>query len=472
MRKERSFLPLTAPPTLIIVSMLAGCGASGNTTSNLEQIFPASAYSDAPVPVSLLGGPFHPPVRVDTYSGSADVATAPFQIVLDPLRPVTGRRSVAGINPMWKDEMEIDATLPAGLLAGNYTVSLRDAAGNTLSSSLIYTSLGPDLDRPHILFLQPQAGTTFAPGDLANVVVRVDDGAGHVRSVVWSRSAPSLSPSATGQPEVCVLDAVGVCRFQIRTDPGPDVVDLIDIRVDAEDAVHNQATADRHVQVASIPVIKTVDPMEGSTDGGTTITVSGDGLVKDLSQITVDGMSIGGFVDAQGGSITATTGSHLPGGAMIAVRNGAGVSGAQAFTFIPPPILKLIDPPSAVPSGTTVTVSVSGNNFRDKTEFFWVQNGVSHAIPYVPTENLSPIPPYQQLVSATRVTLVLLPYYLQIDQADAGADAATDGTDAAADAGMVMTVKVPIQGTISIRAHDPVSGDSTLADAFTFDAAP
>jgi hypothetical protein len=119
-----------------------------------------------------------------------------------------------------------------------------------------------------------------------------------------------------------------------------------------------------------------------------------------------------------------------------------------------------------------VTVSVSGNNLRDKTEFFWVQNGVSHAIPYVPTDNLSPIPPYQQLVSATRVTLVLLPYYLQIDQADAGTDAATDGTDAAADAGMVMTVKVPIQGTISIRAHDPVSGDSTLADAFTFDAAP
>jgi hypothetical protein len=471
MRKERSFLPLPAPPTLVIMLMLAGCRASGNTTSKLHQISPERAYSDAPIEVSLLGGPFHPPISVDTYSGSADVAPAPFQISLDPLRPVAGRRSVTAINPIWKDRTQIDATLPAGLLAGSYTVALHDAGGNTIASSAIYTSLGPDIDPPHIVFLQPPPDTTFAPGDTIEVAVQVGDGAGQVRNVVWSSSMPSTSPLApTPDPmNICQLDAMGVCSFAIRADPGPDVVDRIDIRVDAQDEVNNLATATRRVQVASIPTLDALSPTEGSTAGGTMITVSGHGFVPNLSQITVDGMSIPSDVDAQDGVITATTAAHVAGGAMIAVSNGAGVSKPKTFMFIPPPILKLIDPPDAVPDGSTVTIGVSGNNFRAETEFFWIQNGVSHAISFVPPENVSPIPPYEQLVSSTRVKLVLLPYYLQVDQTDGGMDA---GMDAEMDAGTVMTVKVPIQGTISIRAHDPISGDSTLVDAFTFDPAP
>ncbi len=43
-------MPLAAPlPTLIVD--LAGCGASGNATPTLQQIDPASAYSDAPIAV-------------------------------------------------------------------------------------------------------------------------------------------------------------------------------------------------------------------------------------------------------------------------------------------------------------------------------------------------------------------------------------------------------------------------------------
>jgi len=454
MRTEWSFLPLMgpplpAPPTLIIVVMLAGCGMRGGTTPNLEQIFPASAYSDAPVAVTLLGGPFHPPVSVDTYSGSADVAPAPFQIVLDPLRPIAGRRPVAGINPSWTDDTEIDATLPAGVLAGSYTVSLHDAAGNTISSSsssLTYTSLGPDIDPPRIVFLQPPAGTTFAPGEIVDVVVRVDDGAGQVSQVVWSSSPPALSPQATDPTEICVLDSVGVCRFQVRADPGPDVVDGIDIRVDAEDEVHNHATADRRVQVASIPTVDDLYPTVGSTAGGTTIRVYGSGLVQDLSQITVDGVAIGGLVDAQGVSIAAATKAHPPGGAMIAVSNGHSVSATtKAFTFIPPPILKLIDPPDASAASSMIVIGVSGNYFRPETQFSWIQAGNEYAIPYAPPANDFPPLPYERLETSTRVSLVLVP---------------------------PVKSQPFTPGPISIRARDPISGDFTLVDAFRFDAAP
>jgi hypothetical protein len=351
---------------------------------------------------------------------------------------------------MWKDATEIDAKLPAGLLAGSYAVSLHDAGGNAIASTATFTSLGPDIDPPHIVFLAPAAGATFAPGDTFNVVVRVDDGAGRVRRVLWSRSQPSASPSApapdpTDPMAICGFDAVGVCSFPIHADPGPDAVDRIDIRVDAEDEVSNMATASRRVQVASVPTVRSLVPVEGSTAGGTKITIYGNGLVPNLSQITVDGVSIGGVVDPKGASIKATTAAHLPGSAMIAVSNGNATSTGRAFTFIPPPILKLIDPPDAPAAVAMVTIGVSGNNFRPETEFFWIQNDIPYAIPYSPPGNVLPIAPYERLLSSTRASLVLVP----------------------------PVAEQPFEpGPISIKAHDPISGDSLLVDAFTFDAAP
>jgi hypothetical protein len=300
------------------------------------------------------------------------------------------------------------------------------------------------------VFLQPAAGTTLAAGDTFDVVVRVDDGAGRVRRVRWSRSQPSVSPAAPvpdpmDPMAICELDAVGVCSFQIQADSGPDVVDRIDIRIDAEDEVSNLATASRRVQVASSPTVKSLVPVEGSTAGGTKITIYGDGLVPNLSQITVGGVSIGGVVDPKGVSIKATTAAHLPGRAMIAVSNGAAASAGRAFTFIPPPILKLIDPANAPADAAMVTIGVSGNNFRPETEFFWIQNGKPHAIPYSPPGNVFPIAPYEQLLGSTRASLVLVPPFNE----------------------------QPFDpGPITIQAHDPISGDSLLVDAFTFDAAP
>ncbi len=167
--------------------------------------------------------------------------------------------------------------------------------------------------------------------------------------------------------------------------------------------------------------------------------------MPNLSQITVDGVSIVSVVDPKGASIKATTAAHLPGRAKIAVSNGDGASAGQAFTFIPPPIVKLIDPPDA-PAGTAMlTIGVSGNNFRPETEFFWIQNGNSYPIPYSPPGNVFPVAPYEQLLGTTRASLVLVP----------------------------PVNEQPFDpGPITIQAHDPISGDSLLVDAFTFDAAP
>ncbi len=422
-------MPLVGTLTLIAV----GCGASGNASPTLEQIVPNRGYSDAPIPVKLVGESFHPPILVDTYSSSADLAPSPFQISLDPLRPTAGRRSVAAVNPSWISQGEIDAILPAGLLAGTYSVALRDAAGNTISSSATYTSLGPDIDPPHITFLQPPAGTTFAANDQVTVQVHVDDGAGQLGTVQWSTDPPQESSPATCDP-----DANGLCEFVIIIPAGIHVVDPIEIRVDAADNLHNQATGYRRVQVAKKPVIGSMVPLEGSTVGGTSITVFAQNLYPNLSQITFDGISVGGRV-AQDGSIMASTPTHIPGSAMVSVINSDSVSDSVQFTFIPPPILKLIDPAHAVVNGPTVTIHLSGDNFRPETVFSWVQGATTTLISYAPTSYVTPVPPYERLTSPTRVDLTL----------------PTDRT-----------------GTFSIVAHDPVSSDSELVDAFTLDPAP
>lgn len=430
MRKETSFLPLVALLTLIA----AGCGASGNASPTLQRIAPNRGYSDAPIPVKLFGESFHPPIQVDTYSASADLAPSPFQISLDPLRPTAGRRAVAALSPSWIDQGEIDAILPAGVLAGTYSVAVRDAAGNTISSSATYTALGPDIDPPHITFLQPPAGTTFAANDQVTVQVHVDDGAGQLGTVQWSTDPPQES-----SPAACDPDANGLCEFVIIIPAGIHVVDPIDIRVDAADNLHNQATGYRRVQVAKKPAIGSIVPPQGSTVGGTSVQVFATNLYPKLSQITFDGTSIGGMLAMDGGSITANAPPHIPGIAMVSVINGDSVSDSVQFTFIPPPILKLIDPAHAVVNGPTVTINISGDNFRAETVFSWVQGATTTLISYAPTSYATPVPPYERLISPTRVELTL----------------PTNRT-----------------GTFSIVAHDPVSSDSELVDAFTLDPAP
>ena len=424
---------LTTPLTLLVI----GCGAGENTAPSLKQVVPASAYSDSAISVRLLGGPFHPPVQVDTYSGSADVSAAPFQISFDPSRPMGGRRSIAGIDPTWIDDQEIDAKLPPGMLAGVYSVSLRDAAGNAIASSATFTSLGPDIDPPHIVFLGPMPATVFAPGETITVDVRVDDGAGQVRSVQWSASSPGFSPLG---PTSCTPDENGVCEFTLTAQAGPDVLDPINITVEAEDDVHNVTSGYLTVDVAWKPTITSISPPENSTAGGKPIAVYGRSFVVNLSQILIDGMSIGGVVDPSGSMIQAVTTMHVPGDAQVAVSNGDSVSASLPFTFIPPPILKLINPSHAYVDTPSIDIDISGNNFRPETEFYWTQGDSSdrNSIPYAPPANVSPIAPYERLCSPSRVTLTLLPG----------------------------------EGTITIVAHDPVSNDSTLVDAFTFDSAP
>jgi hypothetical protein len=425
MRRVRSFLPLAAP-----LALCSGCGVQAESSGTLSQIDPVSAYNDTPIPLRLLGGPFRPAVEIDTYSGTAEVASTPFQVFLDPSPPVPGRRSIAATPATWEDRGEIDATIPPGLPAGDYTVGLRDPRGNLVSPSLMFRSLGPDLDAPRVTFLRPAAGSAVSPNEVFMVVARVDDRQGHVLRASWLASSPSASTVETN----CPVGADLLCTFVVTAPSIASVIEPLTIRVVAEDTQHNTSRAFLPLRVAQPPVIFGVLPTAGPTGGGTQIIVQGTGLVADLSAILVDGVSIGGVVS--GDAIGAVTLAHDPGIGHLTVSNGDSHSNSVDFTFVARPNVRLIEPSHAF-ADPPPRLDVAGNDFSESTQFSWIDsNDVAHRFPLT-TDPQAP-PPNEIFINSSRVQLNLL----------------------------------PASGTITILAHDDVSGDSEVRDAFTFDPTP
>jgi hypothetical protein len=424
MRWVRSFLPLAAPLTL-----MAGCGVQGEPTATLSEIVPASAYNDTPVSIQLYGGPFRPSVEVDTYSGTAEVAGAPFQVFLDPSPLIPGRRSIMAAEPTWKDRGRVDATIPAGLPAGEYTVGMRDPRGNLVPPPIMFRSLGPDLDAPRITFLQPAADTPVSAGETVTVVARIDDGQGHVLRAGWSVSSPSLAPV----PRECHVGPDLLCSFSFTVPTGSAVLEVIEVRVDAEDTLHNQSTGYLLIPVAWAPVISNVTPPTGPTGGGTEIVVEGSNFVVGLSQVLVDGVVIGGVVD--GGSITAVTQGHQPGIGLVAVSNGHSRSNPLGFNFVARPNVRLVSPTHA-PADPPPKLEIAGNDFSEVTQFYWLD--ADRWRQFLPSPDPDASPPAEIFINSSRVQLNLMPG----------------------------------SGTVTILAHDDVAGDSEVPDAFTFDPAP
>ena len=336
------------------------------------QIVPASAYSDTQTSFSLIGENFRPPVEVDTYSGAAGVVPAPYQISLEPTRPIAGRRSVPAMSPTWHDQSRIDAVLPAGLPAGIYTVDVRDATGQPILPALTFSSLGPDIDPPRIVFLQPAAASAVRPGEQVVVVARIDDGAGRPLSAQGSVSSPGLD-TQTLPP--CVIDDQDLCAFAFTA---PDTGSLpslpIDIRVDAQDSLHNASTGYLSIFAAPAPTITSVVPDQGSTLGNTSITVSGQGFIGGRWQIMIDGVPIRTVSATSRHTIQSITAAHVPGGATVTVSNGDSTTNGYGFTFIPPPILKLVDPPSRSRDATNPDRR-GRQRVPAETQFYWIQAG-------------------------------------------------------------------------------------------------
>ena len=110
------------------------------------------------------------------------------------------------------------------------------------------------------------------------------------------------------------------------------------------------------------PTIAGVSPSNGTTFGGTSITITGTDLIG-ASSVTVGGVAVASFNVDSSTSITAVTQSGTAGAQDVAVTTPGGSATLQnAFTFVTPPTITSISPTTGTTLGGSAII-ITGTNF-------------------------------------------------------------------------------------------------------------
>ncbi|WP_350347468.1 IPT/TIG domain-containing protein [Agromyces sp. G08B096] len=113
------------------------------------------------------------------------------------------------------------------------------------------------------------------------------------------------------------------------------------------------------------PAITALEPDEGTTLGGTAVTVTGTDLVG-ATTLTVDGVPVP-FVFLTDTTLQFTTPPHAAGPVPVVVSGPFGASGPLTFTYIPPVVLTALSPDHGPETGGT-PVTVTGTGLSTTTE--------------------------------------------------------------------------------------------------------
>jgi len=113
-------------------------------------------------------------------------------------------------------------------------------------------------------------------------------------------------------------------------------------------------------------VINSISPSSGAIVGGTSVTITGANFTGATS-LTFDGIAATSFTIVNSNTITCITPARSAGAVGIIVTNGGGPSDAfSSFTYIAPPVISSISPPSGSTDGET-NVTITGTNFTGAT---------------------------------------------------------------------------------------------------------
>jgi hypothetical protein len=137
---------------------------------------------------------------------------------------------------------------------------------------------------------------------------------------------------------------------------------LVDVAVRNPD--NQTATAMAAFTFVAGPTITSIAPTTGSAAGGTVVSVMGANFLA--SSVTFNGIAATSVTLVSSTEIRATTPAGLPGSATIVVQNSDGQTASlvNGFTYsaLPPPIVTSVAPTSGPSSGGTV-VLINGMNF-------------------------------------------------------------------------------------------------------------
>lgn len=114
---------------------------------------------------------------------------------------------------------------------------------------------------------------------------------------------------------------------------------------------------------AVAPRVTKIEPAQGSTSGGTKVTISGMGL-NSASRVTFDAVPAASMIVDSDTSVTAVAPAHSPGPVDIGVANSAGQESclAKAFTYVDLAVNSIT--PSQGPQAGGTLITIQGNGFE------------------------------------------------------------------------------------------------------------
>jgi glucose/arabinose dehydrogenase len=159
---------------------------------------------------------------------------------------------------------------------------------------------------------------------------------------------------------------------------------------------------------APAPTVTSVSPTSGSTSGGTSISISGNGFSPGAS-VLLGGVAATNVTVVNSNTITATTAAHASGAVNVVVTNSDNQSGTlvNGFTYTSPPAgaptVSAVNPGSGPTSGGTA-VTISGTGFvSGATVKFGAVAAVN--VQVVNSTSLTATTPAQATAGAVNVTV-------------------------------------------------------------------
>ncbi len=362
----------------VVAALLAAC-EEGAPIPAVKHVFPAAAYSDRDLRVTITGGGFVPSYRIDSASGTRIAVDRGFSGTVGHPGATFSLRDLA-----WRGPTELSATIPAGLPPGAYAIKLVDPRGRTANLPAAFTALGPDAAPPDIVFDGPDGSALAAPGLTINVAVRARDGApGRLASLSWEVIGPG---GLVRDHNDCAIDDPATevtCRFETRMPDDLRRDDVVEIQATAVDdaATPNRARASIYLRLRDRPDITRVSPEFGGAAGGTDVVIFGSGFLPGSRAFFGPTPLVpdGGFVLDEH-TITGRAPPGVPGPVRIRVQTplGAAVTDGD-FAYHAPPHLDGVEPTFSPEAGGQA-MRLWGTGFTSNTRVY-VGDQLATAVP-------------------------------------------------------------------------------------------
>jgi hypothetical protein len=258
-------------------------------------------------------------------------------------------------------------------LAGAMEVTIGDVAATVQSVNAAGTSLtlltpeSPTAGAMTVRVFGPGGARTVTNGFTYQGIPEINSvlpGSGSVNGgttvvIEGANFVPGQTTVRFGSSPASIVTVTSPTRLTARTSAGSAGVRDVTVTTPAGSGV---LAAGWTYLVA--PTVSAVSPSSGPASGGTTITVTGTGFRAGATVVKVGGAPATGVsVNDAGTSLTAVTGASAPGRMAVSVSTGGGTgSKANAFTYLPVPVVSSVFPASGSVSGGT-RIRIRGMNF-------------------------------------------------------------------------------------------------------------